>query len=255
MSVGRDPFNLLPQFSDPDPDPIVMSATIAQSREAFVRRQSQHSRVQAGRWRSWLRRSSVCLAPAGAAALAIVAAIVVVPVMMRTPTESAVSEQVVADGLAVAPPVLPRDIDSMITDAPDQPAQNSGGARLSMQPGPGQSQQADPHSLPMSIFTGDEVRLGFRLTQSALLLYLPNISTEVPIENQGVVPGEEVEILEAFALSEQDLVAVWIRVDNARFWRAYRPVNSVYGRDARRTAIILDAPDQAEARRRLSAEQ
>lgn len=255
----RDPFEMLPRFVDPEPDPVVMNATIAQSRDAFLRRQHRAVPPGATSWWTWLRRLPRWLLPVGAGSFALAAAVVMTTgVLQTTPPSNPANGQAVADGPAVAPPsaeappILSRGEDAMVADAPDQSAQNTGGVRMGMQPMPRQ-EPVDSSLVPMSLFDGDDVRLGFRLTPAALLLYLPEISTEAPIDSQGIVPGEELEVLAAFGLPEQDLVAVQIRVDSTRFWRAYRPVNGAYGRDVDLSALILDAPDEAEARRRLTA--
>jgi hypothetical protein len=49
-------------------------------------------------------------------------------------------------------------------------------------------------------------------------------------------------------------VAVRIRVDAARFWRAYRPIDGSFARDQNLSNLIQDAPDKAEAERRLAAD-
>ena len=73
MTDKRDPFELLPRFVDPEPDTVIMDATIAQSREAFLNRQNKAPDRSGPAL--WFRRSAHWLAPASIGALAAVVAI------------------------------------------------------------------------------------------------------------------------------------------------------------------------------------
>lgn len=245
----RDPLTRLPEINDPEPDPVIMNAHIAQSREAFIEhhaRQPRHTKTAPG-WRlQWLL-------PAGMGALALVVALVVAPSLIQAPFDEDATTQVAEAPVsplpsAEAPPTLSRGGGS---DTPEQ-AEAGEGVRMGMQPGQ-PAQQVDPLSLPLTEFPADGVRLGYRQTPSELLLYLPEISTEQPIDSQMVLGGEDVEILAAFALADDEIVAVQLRVDDTRFWRVYRPVEGLYARDSDLSALVSDASDQGEVEQRLSA--
>lgn len=245
----RDPLTVLPQIEVPEPDPVVMNATIAQSREAFIEHQARRSRrpKKAPGWRlQWLL-------PAGVGAMALAVALVVAPGLIQAPLYDDAPTQV-ADAPTPpmpspeAPPTLSRG-DAPVTAEDAAP---SGGVSMGIRPGQ-PAQQVDPLSLPLTEFPADGVRLSYRQTPSELLLYLPEISTERPIDSQMVLQGEDVDILAAFALADEDVVAVQLRVDDTQFWRVYRPDDGIYARDSELSALVSDAPDQAEVERRLSA--
>jgi len=245
----RDPFALLARVEDPEPDRVVMDATIAQSREAFLARQTKGGKQQRQvQWHS----SLAWLMPAGVGVLALVAAIVVAPGLMQTSSDLRPAEQVADAPLPIpsmeAPPTLSRGD----APAPEEAPEQTGGVRMGMQPSGQPARQIDPQSVPMSVFAGDAVRLGYRLTPSVLLLYLPDLSPEQPIDQQGILSGEAVEILAAFAQPEEQIVAVQLRVDATRFWRVYRPIDGAYTRDADLSALVSDATSQDEVVRRLS---
>lgn len=233
----RDHLKLLPAVKEPDPDPEVMKAVIAQSRDAFERRQNRPPvKPRPG---ARLRQSLRWLIPLAAGAVAVLAVVLVGPGLMVGPRGEGEGDTVVADAPAAAP-TLSRGGDT----SPE------GGVRLGAR-GPQGQPEVDPQTLPMSVFAGDEVRIGFRLTPEALWLYLPDTASENPIDSQGLLPGEEAEVLAAFALPEEGFVVVRIRVNEAWFWRVYTATDGVFTRDAGLSALISDAPDQAEATQRL----
>ena len=232
MTGDRDPFDLLPRFVDPEPDPAIMNATIAQSREAFA---NQHARQKPGSWSHWLRNSAAWLAPAGVAAAALTVAIIVAPNLTGIVPSTTANREVVAD----------RPTDMPTAQSPTQ------GTRMGMQPG-GQAPTASPPML-ISSFEGTNVRIGSRLSRMGLELYLPDISGEETIDIQGIIAGEQLEILAAFQIPDRNIVAIRLRVDHTRFWRIYRPVDGKYARDTGLSELVTDAADQAEVERRLAA--
>lgn len=232
MTGDRDPFDLLPRFVDPEPDPAIMNATIAQSREAFA---NKHAREKPASWTHWLRNSAAWLAPAGVAAAALTVAIIVAPNLTGTVPSTTANREVVAD----------RPTDMPTAQPPTQ------GTRMGMQPG-GQAPTASPPML-ISSFEGTNVRIGSRLSRMGLELYLPDISGEETIDIQGIIAGEQLEILAAFQIPDRNIVAIRLRVDDTRFWRIYRPVDGKYARDTALSELVTDAADQAEVERRLAA--
>ncbi len=256
MTDKRDPFELLPRFVDPEPDPVIMNATIAQSREAFARRQNK-APERAG-LALWLRRSAHWLAPAGIGALAVVVAIVAAPALMRTEPTAPASPEQVADAPSVAPPSSPGDTtlsrgNNQIADTPAADAAPAdGGTRMGMLPGGEAPGEAPPQVI--STLEGSNVRIGLRLSTMALELYLPDISGEQTIDTQAIFSGEEIEVLEAFWMEDRDIVAVQFRADDSRFWRIYRPIDGAYERDTDLSALVSDAADQSEVESRLPAE-
>lgn len=256
MSAGRDPFDELSRHRDPDADPAIMQATIAQSVAAFRARPAHV--VPHGGIRAWLHNrlpSAGWRAPVGVGAFAVVAMLVALPVALRT-----------------TPPETVTDMEAAPSpDAPSTQAERGAGATRSMglRPPPERSRAlapaqepalaptpapAPPPEGPGSVFEGRDVRVGSRLIPSALELFLPDISGERAIDNLALVPGAQAQVLSAFRLPERGLVAISLRVDRARFWIAYRLVDGAYVRDAASTARIGDAPDDAEAQRRLVAD-
>lgn len=252
MSDKSDPFELLPQFVDPEPDPVIMNATIAQSREAFTHRQNKAPDRSGLVF--WLRRSANRLAPASIGVLAVVVAIVAAPGLLRTTRTVPTNTEQVADAPVVAPPAdttLSRG-NTQIADAPPGDATSGdGGTRMGMVPGGGAPGQAAPQVV--STFEGSNVRLGLRLSTMALELYLPDISGEATIDTQAIFSGEQIEVLDAFRVEGRDMVAVRFRVNESRFWRVYRPIDGAYARDMDLSALVSDAADQSEVETRLSA--
>jgi hypothetical protein len=237
----RDPFELLPQFVDPDPDPVVMQAAIARSREAFAQRQARHA--GGTRWlvrlRDWLQTSPGWLMPAGIGALGIVVALAVVPGLMMTSSPG---------------PTLSSGGEPVLSEAPAQPAQN-GMVRMGTQPNVSR-QTIDSTVAPMAIFAGGGVRLGYRSTPAELQIYRLDDNGEQLVDTQPLMPGEQGDIRGGFVVTtpgQPEILAVQIGVDDAAFWRAYRLTGAAYARDAELSALVLDAPDQAEAERRLTA--
>lgn len=243
MSANRDPFELLPHFVDPEPDPVVMKATIAQSRDAFSRRSHPVAGGQSRAVSDWVRNSLSWLIPAGAGALALVAAIVVTPSLMDTGNRQ--NDQMVADSADAMPPTLSRG-----DNISDTPTPGTGGVRMGMQPPPGVASQ-DLVPQAETIFSGDNIRITVRPTPSALELYLPDIAGAPLIDSQGVLPGESVEVLAAFQMSEPSLVAVRLRVDDSFFWRIYRQTEGAFTRDTALSALVSDAADRAEVEQRI----
>jgi hypothetical protein len=255
MSDKSDPFELLPQFVDPEPDPVIMNATIAQSREAFTHH--RHKAPDRSGLVVWLRRSANWLAPAAIGVFAVVVAIVAAPGLLRTtPTVPTGNEQV-ADAPSVAPPAVPNDAtlsrgNTQMADAPPgDAAPADGGTQMGMVPGGGAPGQPPPQVV--STFEGSNVRIGLRLSTMALELYLPDISGEATIDTQAIFSGEQIEVLEAFRVESRDVVAVRFRVNESRFWRVYRPIDGAYARDMDLSALVSDAADQTEVETRLSS--
>ncbi|MDR7126355.1 hypothetical protein [Pseudotabrizicola sp. 4114] len=237
--ADRDHLQLLSEVRVPEPDPEVMKAVIAQSREAFEIRKG---RSVAKRWLGAPPRIAFrWLVPAAAGAFAVLAVMLFGPTLLNSPKPGGMGDSRVADAPADSntAPTLSRE-----ADAP--------GTRFGAQGTQGrQGQQIDPQSLPMSVFTGEDIRIGFRLTPESMLLYLPDVAPDTPVDSQGLLPGEEVEILAAFALPAEGVVAIRIRVDDARFWRVYTATDGVFTREPELSALISDALDQAEATQRL----
>ena len=255
MTEKHDPFELLPRFVDPEPDPVIMNATIARSGEAFVNHRNN------GADRSglclWLRRSANWFAPASIGALAAVLAMVAVPGLLRPGPSTPASTEQVVDAPVVAPPAAREDTtlsrgNSQLAEAPpadDAPA--DGGTRMGMVPGCAVPGQTPPQVI--STFEGSNVRIGPRLSTMALELYLPDISGEATIDTQAVFAGEEIEVPDAFRMKARNIVAVRFRTDESRFWTIYRPIDGTYARDMDLSALVSDAADQREVSSRLPA--
>lgn len=251
MTQDRDPFELLRQFQDPEPDPVVMNAVIAQSRDAYVRNYGQVSKDGKPGMLDWLRRSASWMIPAGAAAAAVVVAVAIVPVMMRTAPGPAEQSELVADSPDALPSVAPPSTQLSRSPEPvtDRPA--DGGTRMGMQPGPGQP-PAQPVSTT-SVFEGDGVRVGMRSSGSLVELYLPDLTGDQVIDTQAVFADEELELVAAFLMPEQNIVAIRFRVNAERFWRVYRLADGAYVRDAELSQRASDAADASEVERRLTS--
>ena len=248
MNQDRDPFELLPNFVDPEPDPVVMRAVIAQSSSAFANRR-QPARSEQNSFARWWRNSARWLMPAGVGVAAAAVALVVAPGMMQNAVDPVADREVIADLPTPEPSTQLSRSAEVRTHSPSQEA----APRMGMQPVPGAA-PAPVEALPqlISTYEGDGVRIGTRLDATALELYLPDISGEDTIDVQGLVPGEQIEILAAFAQQDADLIAVHFRVDDVRFWRIYHLVDGKYGRDPERSKLVSDAPDRAEVERRLA---
>lgn len=250
MSRIRDPFELMPQFTDPEPDPVVMNATIAQSRDAFAnRRPSPHARAYS--FSRWFGQSARWLMPVGVGVAALVVALIVAPGLLPTNTGMGSSRDVVADAPTATPPsstTLSRGAGLPADETP-----SNSGTRMGMQPGPG-ANQAPIEAAPQTVsrFEGDGVVIGTRLDATAMEIFLPEISGEQTIDVQGMMPSEEIELLSAFAQPDEDLVAVQFRVNNVRFWRIYHLVNGKYARDTQRSQRVSNAADKADVERRLA---
>ncbi|GEM_PF-1485559 len=252
MNTNRDPFELMPKFRDPEPDPVVMNATIAQSRDAFANRRPSADGKTFSIFR-WFGQSSRWLMPAGVGIAALVVALVVAPGFLPTSLQTGGDRDMVADLPMATPPgstTLSRG-DGLTAD---ETVSNSG-TRMGMQPAPG-ANQAPLEAVPQTIsrFEGDGVVIGTRLDATAMEIFLPEISGDQTIDVQGMMPGEEIELLAAFAPSDQELVAVQFRVNDVRFWRIYHLVDGQYTRDSQRSQRVSDAADKAEVERRLSEE-
>lgn len=253
MTSDRDPLELMPQFLDPEPDPVVMDATIAQSRDAFANRQVRLQQSQPASFWDWARRSANWLAPVGAVAVAFFVVILVVPSLTPTaPPRTADRDQV-----AEAPVETPSTGDTPTLSRGDQasPSQSpDSGTRMGMQPSP----TADPtETLPLpqtvSSFAGDGIRIGTRRDAQALEIFLPDISGDQTIDAQSIMPGEEIGLAAAFAQPDSDLIAIQFQVNDMRFWRIYALANGTYRRDPQRSKLVSDAGDRADVERRLAA--
>lgn len=160
MSPDRDPFELLSAFVDPEPDPVVMQAVIAQSREAFVN--SRHSPARhAGSLAGWLRQSAIWLMPAGAGIAALAVAFVVAPGLLTTGRPSP-SPNVATDLPNAASPTLSREEDNSSSQAPSSTG-------MAMQPPPN-TMPMPMEVLPqtMSSFQGEGILIGTRTDASTL---------------------------------------------------------------------------------------
>lgn len=248
----RDPFDLLAGFADPEPDPVIMKSTIAQSRDAFLRRSATAERNSV--W-ARLRQSSGWLVPAGVGAVALVAAMLVFPSLApRTPVVPS-DAPTVADAPAVASPDQPTTQAPAIATGPEQ-ATPGGGTRMGMQPSPTRpggagSTLARERS---SIFEGSNVRVEVRQTPSMLELYLPELAPAGPIDRQALLQGELAKVIAAFQDADRAIVAIRLDLDGALVWRAYRLADGAYGRDPVLSDRIADAPDEAEVRARLTTQ-
>jgi hypothetical protein len=250
MTKQRDPFDLLPEFVDPEPDPAVMQAVIAQSREAFANRRTSSQNQPASLVR-WLRQSASWLLPASAGVAALAVALIVAPGLLQTAPGPSPRDQVVADLPNATPPDAPPL--SRGNDAPD--GGPSTGTRMGMQPAPDIA-PTSTGALPQTVsrFEGENVVIGTRLDATGLEIFLPELSGDETIDVQGIMPGEEIQILDAFAESDRDLIGLQFRVDDILFWRIYHLVDGRYGRDPERSQRVSNAPDKAEVKRRLAAE-
>lgn len=248
----RDPFDLLPGFVDPEPDPAIMIATIAQSREAFLRRGGTGKRRSL--W-TRLRQSSGWRLPAGAGVLALVAAIVVAPNLAPRAPVAPTDAPTVADGPVVVSPDQPTPQAPAIATGPEQAAPG-GGTRMGMQPAPAHSSGSGsmPARESSSIFDGSNVRVEVRQTASMLEIYLPEIAPTAPIDSQVLLSGEEASVVGAFQIEDREIVAIQLDLDGTLVWRAYRPVDGAYTRDSALSDRVADAPDEAEARARLATQ-
>lgn len=249
MSENRDPFELLPGFTDPEPDPVVMNATIARSREAFTNGRALSDRSRQLTFIEWARRSANWLAPVGAVAIAAAVVIAIVPSLSPSSRTDTADRELVADRPLVRPsaPTLSRGGEQLI----ETPNQNSAGNRMGMTvPQGGETLNREPLPQIVSSYQGDNIRLGLRLDAEALEIYLPDVSGEQILDAQNVMPGEQIEILSAARLMS-DLIAVHFKVGDSRFWRIYAQTDGAYHRDPARSTLVSDAADKAEVERRL----
>jgi len=253
MTQDRDPFELLPRFVDSEPDPAIMNATIAQSREAFANRKDRTERAGPASFLDWARQSRNWLAPVGAVALA--AAVVVAIVPGLGPSVGTADRELVADRPIAQPPMsdeaptFSRGDEQLAETPPD----NNAGSRMGMTLPQG-GEQPISEALPqvVSSYQGDNILLELRLDAEALEIYLPDISGDRMLDAQNVMPGEQIEILAATQL-EGELIAIHFRVGDVRFWRIYAQTDGVYGRDPELSTLVSDAADRAEVERRLDA--
>lgn len=246
MSQDRDPFERLQYFIDPEPDPVVMQAVIAQSRKKFANRSPSQN---AGGLSSslWIRRSVIWLLPASFAAFA---GVLMIATYMLQPGLGTRTSPDVAEA---PPPSVPRTTElSRGSSTSDDQASGDTSRRLGAQPVPNGGQTPiDVSPRAVSRFQGDGVVVGTRLDATGLEIYLPDLSGQQLIDVQGLMPGERVEVIDAFAMPDTDLVVIHFAVNDGRFWRVYHPVNGKYGRDPERSRQVSDAQDRAEAERRL----
>lgn len=243
MTEDRDPFERLAQFVDPEPDPVVMNAVIAQSRDAFANRQGR-AQIRPSFFSGWLTKPAGWLAMSGAVAAAVVLALAVVPHLNPV---SSPGRDMVADSTADAAP----DANALSRGPASTPSPDTD-TRMGMQPPPAAG-QASTEPLPqvVSSFEGDGVRIGTRLDAEAMEIYLPDIAGEAMIDAQSVMPGEKVEIAAAFQEPDTGLIAVQFQVDDTRFWRIYDLVEGTYRRDPERSKLASSAADRAEVEQRL----
>ncbi|EKF61545.1 hypothetical protein QWE_00035 [Agrobacterium albertimagni AOL15] len=247
MSKDRDHLELLQYLVAPEPDPVVMQAVISQSRENFVnRRPSLAGEVSSPSL--LMRRFAVWLLPVGVATFA--GALMVTAYLLQPGPGTDRSRDVIAEVPAPASPD-PTEL-SRGNDVPrgQTPADTS--RRLGAQSLPSAGQRPIG-ALPqiVSRFEGDGVVIGTRRDATGLEIYLPELSGEETIDVQGLMPGEDAEILGAFALPASNLVAIRFGAGDVRFWRIYHRVDGKYGRDPERSKLVSDAQDRAEVERRL----
>lgn len=246
MSKERDHLDLLQYFLDPEPDPVVMQAVISQSRERFANRRPSLASEENSP--SFLMRFVFWLLPVGVATFA--AALMVTAYLLQPGLPTDRSRDVIAELPAPASPD-PSEL-SRGSDIPGGQAPSDPSRRLGAQAVPNGGQRPiDALPQIVSRFEGDGVVIGTRRDATGLEIYLPELSGERTIDVQGLMPGEDAEILSAFALPASDLVAIRFRVGDVRFWRIYHLVDGKYGRDPERSKLVSDAQDKAEVERRL----
>lgn len=221
MSAARDPFSLLRDLPEPQPDPVVMNAVIAQSAEAFSRREGAAAQGKSVRrangfgWFSWLL-------PAACAALGLFAGVALAPLLgpgMQAPQSETAMAEAPADEVV----------------------------RMGAQPGPRLGPPPAGSSM-VTYFDGDAIRIGARFAANTLALFLPELGGDAVIDQQPMAPGEEIEILGAFRMTDPDRVAVRLRVNDLRFWRIYTPAAGSYARDTELSALVSSAEDEAAVR-------
>lgn len=253
MSGDRDPFELMPRFVDPEPDPVIMNATIAQSREAFTSRKAVSAHGSPVSLAQWFRQSARWLVPAGAMAIALIAVVLVMPSLTVTSPDQVANQQVADRPPASALPST--SLSRGNQQVADAPAGESTGRRMGMTvPPPAGQAPIAPLPQVVTSFAGDGVQLSLRLDAQALKIYLPELSGEPFLDAQSVMPGETVEILSAFLQPDGGLMAIHFRVDDVRFWRIYRLTDGTYERDPPLSTLTSDAADRAEVERRLAAQ-
>ena len=262
----RDPFELLPGLIDPEPDPGVMRATIAASREAFLRRQQGGRTVGPGwheRLADWLRSRRNWMAPVAAGAFAAALAVAILPGPLMTPERP----DAVGDGEQVAdlpaPAVPPdtalsrgRDADSEAVAEP-LPAP-TGPIRMGAQPAPdAPPPDRDLADLsPMQIVHGDgDLRLGYRFVADRLDLFLlDEAAGGRQIDSIPVPPGASGRPGEAFILRRDgaEILVVQTELGDDTAWHAYEVTDGSIGRNEALSARIADASDRREVEARLA---
>lgn len=245
MTRERDPFDRLSEFVDPEPDPVVMKATIAQSREAFIRQRVEQTGRAGSPVGRWLRQSRGWFVPAGAGAFALVLAVAIGLGVMRPVHEGTAGRDMMADRPQVDAPAEPT---TELSRAPSP--QSSTGTRLGAQPAPA-DQPTNAAPGPVSIVEGDGVRVETRASGSELQFLLPDISGEQVIDSQLLFSGEELTVIGAFRLPEADMIAVEFETAESRFWRIYQPADGVYARDQELSALVSGAVDRTDIETRL----
>lgn len=249
MTARQDPFALLNDLPEPQPDPVIMNAVIAQSAAEFSRRRTEANRP---RNRPFFPPSSMLawLVPAGCAAFGLVAGIALAPLMGPTVQVDRSGEMVVADA-PPSPVELPPTL-SRGEPAPDADVPGAGAVvRMGAQPGPHLG-PPPAQSAMVTTFDGEDIRVGARFTATTLDLFLPDLSGDAVIDQQGMLPGEEIEILAAFHETEPDRVAIRLRVNEQSFWRVYEPENGAYARNVALSARVASAQTSADVRTLLS---
>jgi hypothetical protein len=251
MTARQDPFSLLNALPEPQPDPVLMNAVIAQSAAEFSRRRTEANRP---RNRPFFPRSGLLawLVPTCCAAFGVVAGIALAPMMGPTVQIDRSGDMVVAE----APP-SPADLPPTLSrgaPAPDAETQSPGTGevvRMGAQSGP-RLGPPPAQSAMVTTFAGEDVRVGARFTATTLALFLPDLSGDAIIDQQGMLPGEEIEILAAFRQTDPDRVAIRLRVNAQSFWRVYEPENGAYTRNAALSARVATAETSADVRELLT---
>jgi hypothetical protein len=263
----RDPFEPLDRLPDPEPDPEVMRANIAASREAFARRAATAKPLRQGWWarlRETLSNPSGWLVPAGVGAFAAVMAIAVLPGVLTQPAvlengqrQQATSESArerAAPAMAEAPSAA-ADAEALAVPATPQA---DAGVRFGAAPAPAPAEpptfaDVDPGSL--EIHAEDDIRLGYRLEDGFYSLFMLTDEGALAMDARAV-DAETISILDALrvpgAPGEAEILAVETQNGTEPpVWDAYRFAPTGISRDAELSALIADAPDTAEVEDRI----
>lgn len=251
----QDPFERLSQLAAPKPDPAKIAAVAAMSARAFAADLAQPSRPEAGASRlvQWIKGTN-WLMPVSALAFAVVAAVLLVPLIMQpNPNDPSSSDTM----LSREPAVAEAEPSESQTDGV-APAEEEG-RRLGAVPGPSAPADGLPLDLRTDVavetYTFDDIEIMVRSAPEEVGLYLMAGSIERQFDRRFKEPSQTIVLTDAFRHpSDAQLLLIRSGIEGGhQQWDAFVEGANGYALSGAISMQIHDAADRADVIARLES--